>query len=164
MSDDDAGAHDTSLLFDVFALGQSVGRLLSEAMRQGPLTPAEYAVYSAIFELEAASPTRLAARLGMRLTTFVDQLRLIERRGHAARLDNPTDRRSYRVVLTTVGREAHRAANRQFEAADARFRALLPDGEQPAKAALRAIREAAEAARTVSASGLSPRRHAGRGG
>jgi DNA-binding MarR family transcriptional regulator len=164
MSEESSGALATSLLFDVFALNQAVGQMLAGAMRDGPLTPAEYAVYSAIFELEAASPTRLAARLGMRLTTFVDQLRSIERRGHAARLDNPTDRRSYRVVLTTDGREAHRAAHRQFEAADARFRALLPDGEQPAKAALRAIREAAEAARTVSASGLSPRRHAGRGG
>ena len=65
----------TSLLFDVFALHQAVGRFLQEAMRAGPLTPAEYAVYSAIFELEAASPTRVAARLGMRLTTFVDRLR-----------------------------------------------------------------------------------------
>ena len=52
MSDEGAGTPGTSLLFDVFALGQSVGRLLSAAMRDGPLTPAEYAVYSAMFELE----------------------------------------------------------------------------------------------------------------
>jgi len=77
---------DTSLLFEVFALNQSVGRFLAEAMRDGALTPAEYAVYSAMFELESATPTALAARLGMRLTTFVDQLRLVESRGHARRL------------------------------------------------------------------------------
>lgn len=164
MSDEDAGALRTSLLFDVFALGQSVGRLLSEAMRDGPLTPSEYAVYSAIFELEAASPTALSARLGMRLTTFVDQLRTIERRGHAARVDNPADRRSYRVVLTAAGREAHRAANRAFEHADAAFRAGLPEGEGPAKAALWTIREAAEAARAGSELGVSPRPRAGRAG
>jgi len=45
---------DTSLLFEVFALNQAVGRFLADAMREGPLTPAEYAVYSAMFELESA--------------------------------------------------------------------------------------------------------------
>ena len=37
-------------------------RLMKVLWERGPLTPAEYAVYSAIFELEAASPTRIAAR------------------------------------------------------------------------------------------------------
>ena len=108
---------ETSLLFDVFALNQAVGRLLAEAMRDGPLSPSEYAIYSAIFELEAASPTELAARLGMRLTTFIDQLRLIEARDHARRIPNPTDRRSYRVALTGEGLAAHRAATVLFETA-----------------------------------------------
>lgn len=164
MSGGDTGALRTSLLFDVFALGQSVGRLLSEAMRDGPLTPAEYAVYSAIFELEAASPTALSARLGMHLTTFMDQLRAIERRGHAARVDNPADRRSYRVVLTAMGLEAHRAANRAFERADAAFRAGLPEGEGAAKAALRSIRDAADVAHGDLDLGVSPRQRAGRAG
>ena len=110
-----ANALETSLLFDVFALNESVGRLLSEAMAGGPLTPSEYAVYSAIFELEAATPTQLAARLGMRLTTFSDQLRGIEARGHARRLAHPSDGRSYRVTLTAAGLAAHRAANALFE-------------------------------------------------
>lgn len=134
---------DTSILFDVFVLNQAVGRLLATAMRDGPLTPAEYAVYSAIFELEAASPTELAARLGMRLTTFMDQLRLIEGRGHARRLDNPKDRRSYRVVLTATGLDVHRAANRLFEAAYQAFIRRLPEGVGPAKQALLVVREAA---------------------
>jgi DNA-binding MarR family transcriptional regulator len=164
VSDEDAGAPGTSLLFDVFALGQSVGRLLSDAMCEGPLSPAEYALYSAIFELEAASPTTVSARMGTRLTTFMDQLRTIERRGHAARVDNPADRRSYRVVLTAAGLEAHRAANRAFERADAAFRARLPDGEGSAKAALRSIRDAADAARGDLESGVSPRQRAGRAG
>jgi DNA-binding MarR family transcriptional regulator len=174
VSDSGAGPLDTSLLFDVFALGQSVGRLLTAAMRDGPLAPAEYAVYSAIFELEAASPTRLAARLGMRLTTFVDQLRVIEGRGHAARVDNPGDRRSYRVVLTAAGLEAHRAANRQFEAAHRAVVDQLVDGEDRARRDLLHVRRAVEAAAatpvgTDSATAdrlvrVSPRRRGGRGG
>ncbi len=137
---------DTSILFDVFALNQAVGRLLAMAMRDGPLTPGEYAIYSAIFELEAASPTQLAARLGMRLTTFMDQLRVVQGRGHARRVRNPMDRRSYRVVLTAAGLGAHRAANRQFEQAYEAFTRRLPDGAAPAKRALDVVRQAAEAA------------------
>ena len=154
----------TSILFDVFALNQAVGRLLAAAMRDGPLTPGEYAIYSAMFELEAASPTELAARLGMRLTTFMDQLRLLEGRGHARRVENPRDRRSYRVVLTNAGLEAHRAANHRFERAFQAFVAHLPDGEADAKAGLHVVREAAEAALSGFSEGASARPKAGRAG
>jgi DNA-binding MarR family transcriptional regulator len=150
---------DTSLLFEVFAVNQAVGRFLAEAMREGPLTPAEYAVYSAMFELEAATPTALAGRLGMRLTTFVDQLRLIEARGHARRLPNPRDGRSQLVSLTAAGLEAHRAANRLFEAAYAEFLEELGGDEAPAKRALATVRDAAERALAV-----SPPRSADRAG
>lgn len=158
------GALATSILFDVFALNQAVDRLLAAAMRDGPLTPGEYAVYSAVFELEAGTPTQLAARLGMRLTTFMDQLRLMEGRGHARRAGHATDRRSYRVALTAAGLEAHRRANRQFEAANEAFLANLPDGEAGAKSALLGIRGAAEAALAGDAKAASPRRLVGRAG
>lgn len=137
---------ETALLFDVFALNQAVGALLAETMRDGPLTPAEYAVYSAIFELEAASPTEIAARLGMPLTTFMDRLRQVERRGHARRVPNPIDGRSYRVVLTADGLAAHRGANQRFERAYVVFDRELGD-DAAAKAAFRDVREAARRAR-----------------
>ena len=168
---------DTSLLFDVFALNQSVARLLARAMRRSPLTPGEYAVYSAMFELEAASPTELARRLGMRLTTFMDQLRLVEGRGHARRVSHPTDRRSYRVVLTAAGLAAHRAANLRFEAAHQAVTALLAGREVEARRGLHVARTAVEAAMagfeppgvTASstrsdAASASPRRLVGRAG
>ena len=150
---------DTSLLFDVFALNQAVGRFLADAMREGPLTPAEYAVASAIFELEAATPTVIAGRLGMHLTTFMDQLRVMERRGHARRIPHPTDGRSYRVVLTADGLAAHRGANRLFESAYAAFVDALGGGEVRPRQVLRAMREAADRARTPSRPGpaASPR-------
>lgn len=161
LSDRPVDPLETSLLFDVFALNQAVGRLLADAMQDGPLTPAEYAVYSAIFELEAATPTRIAARLGVRLTTFMDQLRDITQRGHARRLPHPSDRRSYRVTLTAEGRAAHRAANERFERAYAAFGVELgPEG--PAKAAIRAVRDAADRAREAVAA--SPHPSGGRAG
>jgi DNA-binding MarR family transcriptional regulator len=147
---------ETSLLFEVFALNQAVGRFLAGAMRDGPLSPAEYAIYSAMFELESGTPTALAARLGMRLTTFMDQLRVVERRGHARRLPNPSDRRSYGVVLTADGLAAHRAANRLFERAHGAFVEQLGGGEVRPRQALRAMREAADRAR-MGATETSPR-------
>ena len=161
---------ETSLLFDVFALNQAVGRMLADAMRDGPLSPSEYAVYSAIFELEAASPTELASRLGMRLTTFIDQLRMVESRGHARRIPHPTDGRSYRVTLTADGLATHRAASVLFESVADRFAAELGDVEERASAALRAMRAAADTARarpSAHAERLEPvslRRPAGPGG
>jgi DNA-binding MarR family transcriptional regulator len=156
---------DTSLLFEVFALNQSVGRFLSDAMRDGPLTPPEYAVCSALFELESATPTRLAARLGMRLTTFMDQLRMIESRGHARRMPNPRDGRSQLVTLTAAGLEAHRAANRQFEAAYAAFLEELGGDETAAKHVLTEVRGAAERAlQRSSREPVSLRRSADPGG
>lgn len=148
---DPVPAPGTSLLFDVFAVNQAVSGLLAETMRGGPLTPADYAVYSAVFELEAATPTRIAARLGMRLTTFMDRLREVEARGHARRAAHPTDGRSYLVVLTGEGQAAHRSANERFERAYAEFDAELGDGAG-AKAALLAVREAALRARANLAS------------
>jgi DNA-binding MarR family transcriptional regulator len=145
----------TSVLFDVFALNQAVGRFLGAAMAGGPLAPAEYAVYSAIFELEAASPTALAGRLGMALTTFADHLRIVERRDHARRLPNPRDGRSYLVVLTNDGLAAHREANRRFEAAHRAFVAALLGGEAEAKARLAVIRAAAERASEGFGGGLA---------
>ena len=147
MSDGAGDVLATSLLFDVFALHQSVGRLLADALGQGPLTPTEYATYSAIFELEAASPTQLSRRLGMQLTTFIDQLHVLERRGHARRLDNPRDRRSYLVTLTAGGLQVHREANVQFEQAYRAFIGGLTIAEADARESLRALSLAAESAR-----------------
>lgn len=137
---------ETSLLFDVFALNQAVAQLLVRAMRESPLTPGEYAIYNAAFELEAATPTELARRLGMRLTTFMDQLRLVEGRGHARRMVHPTDRRSYRVALTAAGLAAHGAANRRFEAAYQAVMARLAGRAAEAKQGLHLARTAVEGA------------------
>jgi DNA-binding MarR family transcriptional regulator len=152
---------ETSLLLDVFALNQTMRRLLERAMRDGPLTPGEHAVYSAVFELESATPTALAARLGMRLTTLLDQLRQMEERGHARRMPNPHDRRARLVTLTAAGLEAHRAASQAFETAYATFLVEL-GGEVRPRQVLRSMREAAERAATTPST--NPRQSAARVG
>jgi len=147
----------TSLPFDVFALNQALGRYLGEAMAGAPLTPAEYAIYSAIFEQEQVGPSELASRLGMPLTTVMDHLARFEGRGHVRRHRSPRDRRTTLVSLTGAGLEAHREANRAFEVAAAAIVAALPNGEGSARAALAVIRGAIEAATTASPVGAGRR-------
>ena len=162
--DEKATAMETSVLFDVFVLGQAVRRLLSAAMADSPLRPEEYAVYSAIFELERLTPTAMAIRLGMPLTTVMDHLRVLEGRGHSRRVANPRDARSYLVVLTSAGLRAHAVANRRFEIAYQAFVRGLPGGPGRAKDALLAIREAAEGAITAVTPEASLPSRGGRGG
>jgi DNA-binding MarR family transcriptional regulator len=141
-----SGDPETSLLFDVFATGQAVRGLLEAAMRDAPLTPSDYAIYSAIFEMEAPTPSRLAERLGMPLTTAIDQVVRLEARGHARRVANPRDRRGSLVVLTADGRSAHLAANAAFERAHATLLAALGDDEHAVRTALASLRAAIDEA------------------
>jgi DNA-binding MarR family transcriptional regulator len=116
-------------------------------MAESPLTPEEYAIYSAIFEDEAVTPTRLARRLGMPLTTAMDHVARLDVRGHARRMVDPHDRRATRIVLTAAGLTAHRGANLHFERAYAAFAAALAVQESDATTLLRQIRDAVDSAR-----------------
>jgi DNA-binding MarR family transcriptional regulator len=132
-----------SLLFDLFALNQDVRRLLGAAMAESPLRPDEYAAYSVVFEEEALTQTAMAARLGLPLTTVAEHVRAMERRGHARRVPNPGDDRSFLLVLTGDGLAAHRDASRCFERVYAAFLGSLAVGEGEARRGLRALRDAA---------------------
>jgi DNA-binding MarR family transcriptional regulator len=103
-----------SLLFDVFVLNQQLRTLLTRALAGTGLRPDEYAVYSALFELGPLTPTRLAAQLGMPLTTLLDYVQVLLKRHHAIRTPNPRDARSYLVRLTPRGLAAHRTAGRAW--------------------------------------------------
>jgi DNA-binding MarR family transcriptional regulator len=140
------GVTSSSLLFDVYALSQAVRRLLAVAMAPGPLRPEDYAIYSAIFEPEAITPTDLAARLGLPLTTLMDHLARLEARGQVRRAPSPADRRASVVVLTAEGLAAHRAAHALFEAAYQSFVGSLSGGELAARRSLGEIRTAVEQA------------------
>ena len=124
-------------------LGQAVKRLLDAAMADGPLRPEEYAVYSVVFEAESVTPTAMAAALAMPLTTVMDWIGLMERRGHARRLPHPSDGRATLVTLTAEGLRVHREANRRFERAYRVLLETLPGDERRLREAMVAVREAA---------------------
>lgn len=136
-----------SLFFEIHALGQAVRRLLASAMADSPLTPEEYAIYSAIFEDEQITPTGMAKRLGIPLTTAMDHVTRLELRGHARRTVDARDRRATLVTLTANGLAAHREANRHFERAYAAFVAELPLNQATAGRWLATISDAVDSAR-----------------
>ena len=147
-----------SLFFDVFVLGQRVRELLAASMATSPLRPDEYAIYSVVFEDEAVSPTAMAAQLSMPLTTVVDAIRTMERRGHVRRIPNPRDGRSYLVVLTGDGLRAHADAHALFEVGYRSFVAELPEGEPAAQSEVAKLLEAAaRAIHATAVGGSDPR-------
>jgi len=136
-----------SLLFELYAASRSAGELLRAAMVDSPLTPEEYAVYSVLFDEGPHAPTELARRTGMPPTSMSHFVRVMLERGHAERARSPADRRSYRIVLTDAGLEAHARASTAFSEANARFVGALAADEEDARAVLRSIGHAATVAR-----------------
>lgn len=119
-------------------------------MANSPLTPEEYAIYSAIFEDEQITPSGMAQRLGMPLTTVMDHVARLEAHGHARRTVDPRDRRASLITLTAAGMAAHHDANRYFERAYASFASALPVDGATATTWLDMIRAAVDSAVTAS--------------
>jgi DNA-binding MarR family transcriptional regulator len=138
-----------SVFFEAYALNQSIRRLLAVAMVDSPLTPEQYAIYSAIFEDEQITPTRMAERLGSPLTTVMDHVARLERLGHVLRTVDPRDRRATLITLTANGLAAHREANSYFERAYANFSSALSTDEATATRWLGEVRDAVETALTA---------------
>jgi DNA-binding MarR family transcriptional regulator len=144
------GERETSILFDVFALGQQVRTLLQIAMRDAGMRADDYAVYSVLFEAGPLTLTEAAHRLGMPVTTAADYLRAMVARGHASKQRHPSDSRAFLLSLTPAGTSAHRRAHTSFERAyQAIVRELPPLDEAHTRKVLQQL--AASAARATAA-------------
>ena len=130
-------------MFDVFVVHQRVRALLARAPSGCELRADEYAVYSVLFERGSMTPTQLAASLAMPVTTTLDYLRVMMRRGHVRRAKNPADGRSYTVSLTIEGLSAHRRTNAQWNVAVRRLEDSLSMPVPQVRAALQALDDAA---------------------
>jgi DNA-binding MarR family transcriptional regulator len=78
----------------------------------------------------------------MPLTTVMDHVARLERKGHVSRMPDPGDRRATRVVLTADGLAAHRAANARFERAYAEFERHLTVDQEAVQSNLALLRSA----------------------
>jgi DNA-binding MarR family transcriptional regulator len=93
-----------TVLFEVFWTHQKRKRLIEAAFDGLELPPEDYPLYVLIRAEGPWTPTGLADRLMMPLSTVIFRVQRIERRGHAERVPNPDDGRSFLIRLTPHGR------------------------------------------------------------
>jgi DNA-binding MarR family transcriptional regulator len=97
------GSGGPTILLDLFLTNQQRKRMIEAALAETELPAEDYPVYVLVGAEGPWTPTGLAARLEMPLSTMLFRLGRLERRGHAERFPNPDDRRSYLIRLTQDG-------------------------------------------------------------
>lgn len=126
----------------LFALSQQLSALLTRAMGDAPLSPSDFAVYSALRLMQPTTPTELAATLGMRVTTLSSVLAKMEALEHLERQRNPADGRSRLISLTDAGVTATQDCFPTFGRAIESFRSHLAADEQRVLQSLEAVSQA----------------------
>ena len=133
-----------TILFEVFWTQQKRKQLIETALAGLDLPAEDYPFYVLIGAEGPWTPTGLAERLMMPLTTVSFRFKRLERRGHAERFPNPDDGRSFLMRLTPEGHrlldEARPAFRSYAEAVEARLGAdqvgVLTDGLGAVRAAI----------------------------
>jgi DNA-binding MarR family transcriptional regulator len=135
-----------TILLDLFLTNQRRKRMVEAALAQTELPPEDYPVYVLVGAEGPWTPTGLARRMEMPLSTMLFRLGRLERRGHSERVPNPGDRRSYLIRLTEAGErllgEARPAFRDYAEAVEGR---LGSDRVASLRAALEELRDAVNA-------------------
>jgi DNA-binding MarR family transcriptional regulator len=132
-----------TILLDLFLTNQHRKRMIEAALAQTELPPEDYPVYVIVGAEGPWTPTRLAARLEMPLSTVLFRLGRLERRGHAERVPNPEDGRSYLIRLTKQGEQLLAKARPAFrDYAEAVEGRLGPERVEALRAALDELRQA----------------------
>src|SRR6185503_2612533 len=103
-----------TILFEVFWTQQKRKRLIEVALAGTDLPPEDYPFYVTIGADGPLTPTRMAEILDLPLSTVIFRARRLERRGHAERVDNPEDGRSFLLRLTPNGRRLLNKARPRF--------------------------------------------------
>jgi DNA-binding MarR family transcriptional regulator len=146
-----------TILFEVFWTQQKRKRLIENALAQVDLPPEDYPVYVLIGAEGPWTPTGLAERLEMPLSTVIFRVKRLEARGHAERVPNPVDGRSFLIKLTRKGQrllDLARPAFRDYaEAVEAR---LGPKRIDDLRAAMIELREAIDTELAVRAEESEP--------
>jgi MarR family transcriptional regulator, organic hydroperoxide resistance regulator len=135
-----------TILFEVFWSNQKRSRLIETALDGIDLPPEDYPFYVLIGAEGPLTPTELAARLDMPLSTVLFRVRRIERRKHAERVRHPGDGRSFLLRLTPGGAKLLGRARPAFrDYAEAVETRLGPERVATLQVALTELRGAIEA-------------------
>lgn len=132
-----------TVLFEVFWTQQKRKLLIEAALAESDLPAEDYPMYVMIGAEGPWTPTGLAARLEMPLSTVIFRVRRLERRGHAERVSNPRDGRSFLIRLTPKGRRLLDEARPRFrDYAEAVEKRLGPKKTAALTAGLSELRQA----------------------
>ena len=112
----ESGGGGPTILLDVFLTNQRRKRMIEAALAEAELPAEDYPIYVLVGAEGPWTPTGLARRLEMPLSTMLFRLGRVERRGHAERVPNPDDRRSYLIRLTKEGERLLGEARPAFRA------------------------------------------------
>jgi DNA-binding MarR family transcriptional regulator len=135
-----------TILFEVFWTHQKRKRLIEAALEGVGLPPEDYPFYVTIGVDGPLTPTAMAELLELPLSTVIFRIRRLERRGHAERMPNPDDGRSFLIGLTPSGRRLLRKARPRFrEYANAVEQRLGVGKTKSLAAGLIGLREAIDA-------------------
>jgi DNA-binding MarR family transcriptional regulator len=105
-----------TILLDLFRTNQVRERLIESALEGLELPPEDYPFYVLIGAEGPWTPTALAGRMEMPLSTVLFRVGRLEKRGHVEREPNPDDRRSYLVRLSKDGQQLLAQARPRFRA------------------------------------------------
>jgi DNA-binding MarR family transcriptional regulator len=126
-----SGAGGPTILLDLFLTNQHRKRMIEAALAEAEMPAEDYPLYVLVGAEGPWTPTGLSKRLEMPLSTMLFRLGRLERRGHAERVPNPDDRRSYLIRLTKEGErllgEARPAFRDYAEAVEGRLGATQVD-------------------------------------
>ncbi len=104
------------LLLDLYVASRLAGALLEHELKDAEMTAEEFALYSVLGHEAQLTPTELARRLGVPLSSAIFRTGKLIERGHAERRPNPRDGRSALLALTDDGRAAHARVRPTFTA------------------------------------------------
>jgi DNA-binding MarR family transcriptional regulator len=104
-----------NVLFNTWLVSRAVHSLIDDVIKPTGLNADEFAIYSVLSRGEGMTPSELSGWMSAPATTVSSYVKRFEKRGHVDRVPSVEDRRSYRLILTTEGRAAHRRAGELFQ-------------------------------------------------
>jgi DNA-binding MarR family transcriptional regulator len=103
-----------TILLDLFRTNQLREQLVGASLAGLELPPEDYPFYVLIGAEGPWTPTQLAGRMAMPLSTVLFRVGRLEKRGHVERVPNPDDRRSYLISLNADGEQLLKEARPRF--------------------------------------------------
>jgi MarR family 2-MHQ and catechol resistance regulon transcriptional repressor len=126
------------LLQEIYSSGLLVGLLVDEELARAGVPQQLFSFLGWVATLEPVTPGNLAAETGLPPSTIRDYVRRLVARGDVRRIPNPSDGRSYLLVLTPKGR---RLADLGWPAVVAAFARMARHLERPTAEHLAALRD-----------------------